>query len=269
MTITGTISSVIATAVIRWRQSLWYLNARRRGCGRGRAAYASKEEPCALIVRLRSHRRRSIPARCRDAADQCAPGQRLALVRLETVAEFPDEMADTAEQVMHQRPSVAEHDQVTDEAAGERPAHGIGTRARSRRDRHRGDSSVPKIERHAGGAVDDGQRHGQRPPIGSSGESGRSILAVICGVLTGLSEGPIVWIADRRFLFKVDQRCTNGSPSNNCVFITERFANTKEMRTASSIPKPPDATEIRITIYYYPYRASPPLSMASFCWLPR
>ena len=62
-----------------------------------------------------------------------APGQRFALAGLEAVAEIPDEMPDAAEQMMHQRPGVAEHDQPADEAAGKGLHIGVGGRARRRR----------------------------------------------------------------------------------------------------------------------------------------
>src|SRR6266853_912573 len=64
----------------------------------------------------------------RNAADQRAPGQGLALAGLEAVAEVPDEMAQAREQMMQQRPGVTEHDQAADEAAGEGLHMGVGGR---------------------------------------------------------------------------------------------------------------------------------------------
>src|SRR6185295_18279539 len=66
ITITGTMRSVIATAVRRWRQ---------------KSEVPECDDPD-------QHRQR-------NAADQRAPCQRLALIGLEAVAEIPDEMAQT------------------------------------------------------------------------------------------------------------------------------------------------------------------------------
>src|SRR4030088_2710247 len=95
-------------------------NARRRGGGPGPAG-------CAWFWRKNPARSSSASDgigcdpqqhRQRNAADQRAPRQRLTLTGLEAVAEVPDEMPETAEQVMQQRPSISEHDQPADDTAG-------------------------------------------------------------------------------------------------------------------------------------------------------
>ena len=65
----------------------------------------------------------------RDRADQRRSGQHLALGRLEAVQRVPDQMADAAEHMMHQRPGEAEQDQPADQAAHEAFEVGIGVGA--------------------------------------------------------------------------------------------------------------------------------------------
>src|SRR3978361_324718 len=93
-------------------------NARRRGYGRAPAACASRE----IWARssAASDRVGDDPDQYgeRNAADRSTPGQALAFARLEAVAEIPDEMAQSREQMVQQRPRVAEHDQPPDDAAG-------------------------------------------------------------------------------------------------------------------------------------------------------
>src|SRR5205823_13035894 len=61
-----------------------------------------------------------------NTANERAPGQRFTLIRLEAVAEVPDEVPDAAEQMMQQRTGIAEYDQPPDEAAGKGLHVGIG-----------------------------------------------------------------------------------------------------------------------------------------------
>ena len=75
-------------------------------------------------------------------------------------------MPDAAEQMMQQRPGVAEHDQPADEARGEGLHIGVSRRARGRRDQPPGQKQRAEIQRHAGDAMDDGKRHRQRPAVG-------------------------------------------------------------------------------------------------------
>src|ERR1700692_656682 len=129
---TGTISSTMATARTRWRQK-----ARRRAPGRGQAACASTSAlgylahssaaPDSVGGDPEQHRQR-------DAADQRAPGQRFALAGLEAVTQVPDKMPDAAEQMMQQRPRIAEYDQAAEKAGGKGLHVGIGRRPRGRGD---------------------------------------------------------------------------------------------------------------------------------------
>src|SRR6187549_237250 len=124
MMMTGTISSVIATAVRRWRQKSVVpeceeprLRTRRAACAsrRGRSSSASDrvgDDPDQDGQR--------------NARDQRAPGERLALIGPEAIAEVPEEVADPAAQMMQQRPRVAEQDQLADDAAGEGLDVGVG-----------------------------------------------------------------------------------------------------------------------------------------------
>src|ERR1700754_2539948 len=96
-------------------------SARRRGCGHGRAACAWSWETNSARSSSASDCIGSDPDQhCqRNARDQRAPGHRLTLAGLEAVAEIPDEMPEPRNQVMQQRPSIAEYDQAAENTAGE------------------------------------------------------------------------------------------------------------------------------------------------------
>ena len=75
-------------------------------------------------------------------------------------------MADAAEQVVHQCPRVAEHDQAAENAGDKGMDVGVRRRARGRRNQPPGQEQRAEIKRNTGGAMDDRERHRQGPAIG-------------------------------------------------------------------------------------------------------
>ena len=77
---------------------------------------------------------------------------------LEAIAEIPHEVAEAAEHVVHQRPGVAEQDELADMSRDPiGPVIGLAGR---RRDQPPGDQQRADIERPAGDAVNDRHDHG-------------------------------------------------------------------------------------------------------------
>src|SRR2546429_6981611 len=75
-------------------------------------------------------------------------------------------MPDAVEQMMQQRPGIAEYDEPADEARSEGLHVGIGAGPRRRRDQPPRQQQGAEIERDAGCAMDNGHRHRQGPAIG-------------------------------------------------------------------------------------------------------
>src|SRR4051794_7160088 len=94
---------------------------RRQDGGRGEAVWPS------------AHRQPDRPKEHgQDAgADERAPGKRVPCLLAEADAEIPDEMAETAEQVVEDRPTVAEEDQDAEPRAEEAIGDGEGMLAHS------------------------------------------------------------------------------------------------------------------------------------------
>src|SRR3982074_5323 len=94
--------------------------------------------------------------------------------------------------MMQQRPSISEYDQPAEKAAGKGLHIGVSAGAGGRRDQPPRQQQRAEIQRHAGGTVDDGQRHRQGPAIGlqmrrkrSFDPGGHRRLLTVCGAANG------------------------------------------------------------------------------------
>jgi hypothetical protein len=84
---------------------------------------------------------------------------------LHAVPEIPDQVAHAAQHVVHEHPGIAEEDQVP-EGRAEEPLHRLeGPRAGGKRHEPHGEERDAHIQGGAGGAMEDGHRHGPAPSV--------------------------------------------------------------------------------------------------------